>query len=77
MPFIHLTTFIEAPQERVFDLSRSVALHKASMKHHEEKIIDGPMSGLMNLHARDENLRYSNVIDKINSKMITFSLTVE
>jgi hypothetical protein len=34
-------------------------------------------SGLVNLHARDENLRYSNVIDKINSKMITFSLTVE
>jgi hypothetical protein len=34
-------------------------------------------SGLMNLHARDANLRYSNVIDKINSKMITFSLTVE
>jgi hypothetical protein len=34
-------------------------------------------SGLFNLHARDENLRYSNVIDKINSKMITFSLTVE
>ena len=34
-------------------------------------------SGLLNLHARDENLRYSNVIDKISSKMITFSLTVE
>ena len=34
-------------------------------------------SGLVNLHLRDENLRYSNVIDKINSKMITFSLTVE
>jgi hypothetical protein len=34
-------------------------------------------SGLINLHARDESLRYSNVIDKINSKMITFSLTVE
>lgn len=34
-------------------------------------------SGLINLHSRDENLRYSNVIDKINSKMITFSLTVE
>lgn len=50
MPFIHLTTFIAAPQERVFDLSRSVALHKASMKHHEERIIDGTMSGLMNLN---------------------------
>ena len=34
-------------------------------------------SGLANLHARDPDLRYSNVIDKINSKMITFSLTVE
>lgn len=34
-------------------------------------------NGLFNLHSRDENLRYSNVIDKINSKMITFSLTVE
>jgi hypothetical protein len=34
-------------------------------------------SGLINLHARDPDLRYSNVIDKINSKMITFSLTVE
>ena len=49
MPFIHLTTFIAAPQQRVFDLSRSVDLHKASMKHHEEKIIDGSMSGLMKL----------------------------
>ncbi|HEV8081406.1 MAG TPA: outer membrane beta-barrel protein [Chitinophagaceae bacterium] len=34
-------------------------------------------NGLFNLHSRDESLRYSNVIDKINSKMITFSLTVE
>ncbi|MEP6617259.1 MAG: outer membrane beta-barrel protein [Ginsengibacter sp.] len=34
-------------------------------------------NGLFNLHSRDVNLRYSNVIDKINSKMITFSLTVE
>ena len=34
-------------------------------------------SGLTNLHSRDESLRYSNIIDKIKSKMITFSLTVE
>jgi hypothetical protein len=34
-------------------------------------------NGLFNLHSRDVNLRYSNVIDKINSKMITFSITVE
>jgi hypothetical protein len=34
-------------------------------------------SGLVNVHSRDPNLRYSNVLDKINSRMITFSLTVE
>ncbi len=34
-------------------------------------------SGLNNIHARDPNLKYSNVIDKINSRMVTFSLTVE
>jgi len=50
MPFVHLTTFIAAPQQRVFDLSRSVDLHRASMKHHEEKIIDGSMNGLMKLN---------------------------
>jgi hypothetical protein len=33
--------------------------------------------GIGNLHARDENLKYSRVIDKINSRMISFSLTVE
>lgn len=34
-------------------------------------------SGLMNLHIRDESLKYSNVIDKMYSRMVTFSLTVE
>ena len=33
--------------------------------------------GLSNVHSRDEALKYSNVIDKINSRTITFSLTVE
>ena len=33
--------------------------------------------GLSNVHSRDESLKYSNVIDKINSRTITFSLTVE
>ena len=50
MPFIHLTTFIAAPQERVFDLARSITLHKQSMTKHEEKVIEGTTSGLMNLN---------------------------
>lgn len=33
--------------------------------------------GFSNLHSRDENLKFSNVIDKINSRVLTFSLTVE
>ena len=33
--------------------------------------------GLSNLHSRDENLKFSNVVDKIYSRMMTFSLTVE
>jgi ligand-binding SRPBCC domain-containing protein len=50
MSFIHLTTFIAAPQERVFDLSRSVDLHKHSMNKYAEKIVKGTMTGLMNLN---------------------------
>lgn len=33
--------------------------------------------GLNNVHNRDPDLKYSNVIDKVNSRTITFSLTVE
>jgi hypothetical protein len=33
--------------------------------------------GVSNLHSRDKNLKFSNVIDKINSRTISFSLTVE
>jgi hypothetical protein len=33
--------------------------------------------GLGNLHSRDKDLKFSNVIDKINSRSLTFSLTVE
>ncbi len=33
--------------------------------------------GLGNLHSRDKDLKFSSVIDKINSRTITFSVTVE
>lgn len=50
MSFIHLTTFIAAPQQRVFDLSRSVDLHKHSMSRYAEKISNGRLAGLMQLN---------------------------
>jgi hypothetical protein len=33
--------------------------------------------GLSNVHSRDESLRYSNVIDKMNSRMLLFSVHFE
>ena len=49
MTLIHLTSFIEAPCDRVFDLSRHVGVHKHSMNKYRERIENG-MSGLMNLN---------------------------
>lgn len=34
-------------------------------------------NGLRNIHARDENLKFSNVFDKIQSRMIVFSIHLE
>jgi ligand-binding SRPBCC domain-containing protein len=48
MPKIHLTSFIAAPIERVFDLSRSINLHQLSTISTNEKAIDGVMTGLIN-----------------------------
>lgn len=48
MPTIHLTTFIAAPVERVFDLSRNISLHKISMQETGEVAISGVTSGLIN-----------------------------
>jgi ligand-binding SRPBCC domain-containing protein len=47
MASIHLTTFIEAPYERVFDLSRSINLHRISLVATKEKAVDGLMNGLV------------------------------
>ena len=52
MQLIHLTTYIAAPVERVFDLSRNLSVHKFSMNNYDEQIISGKPSGLM--EAGDE-----------------------
>lgn len=49
MPTIHLTNFIAAPPEIVFDLSRNISLHKISMEHTGEQVVGGIRSGLINL----------------------------
>jgi ligand-binding SRPBCC domain-containing protein len=49
MPKIHLTTFIAAPPERVFDLTRNIGLHKISVKNTNEEAIAGVTSGPIGL----------------------------
>ena len=48
MPHIHITSFIAAPVELVFNLSRSINLHQISTKSTNEKAIDGVLNGLIN-----------------------------
>ena len=47
MPSIHLTTFIAAPVARVFDLARSIEMHKQSMTKHKEEAVAGIRFGLI------------------------------
>jgi len=55
MPTIHLTTFIAAPVERVFDLSRNIDLHKHSMSKHKEEAVAGTRFGLI---EKDETVTW-------------------
>lgn len=55
MPTIHITTFVAAPVERVFDLSRSIDLHKQSMTKHKEEAVAGVRFGLI---EKDETVTW-------------------
>ena len=55
MPLIHLTTFIQAPIQRVFDLSRNIDLHKESMRRHREEAVAGTRFGLI---EKDETVTW-------------------
>jgi ligand-binding SRPBCC domain-containing protein len=55
MPTIHLTTFIAAPVERVFDLSRNIDLHKETMVKHREEAVAGVRFGLI---EKDETVTW-------------------
>lgn len=47
MPSIQLEIYIKAPIQVCFDLSRSIDLHKNSMKHTDEKAVAGVVAGLI------------------------------
>lgn len=55
MPTIHLTTFIAAPADVVFDLSRHIGLHKESMTAYREEAVAGTRFGLI---EKDETVTW-------------------
>lgn len=55
MPTIHLTTFIAAPSDVVFNLSRHIGLHKESMSSFKEEAVAGTRFGLI---EKDETVTW-------------------
>ena len=82
MPTIHLTTFVAAPAERVFDLCRSIDLHRKSMAHTGEEVVAGTSSGLIELDEtvtwKAKHLLKTRILkSKITAMKRPFSFTDE
>jgi ligand-binding SRPBCC domain-containing protein len=73
MPIIKLETEINAPVEIVFDLARSIDLHRDSMSKYKEKAVEGVTSGLINLNETVtwEAVHFS-VRQRLTSKITAF-----
>lgn len=73
MPVIELTTAINAPIERCFDLARSIDLHKLSTEGTNEEAVAGVTSGLI---GRNEEVtwraRHFGIVQKLSSRITKF-----
>ena len=73
MPVIKLETKINAPVERVFDLSRSIDLHTKSTSESGEEAIAGRTSGLINLgETVTWRATHFGVRQTLTSKIVAF-----
>ncbi|GAA4280727.1 SRPBCC family protein [Gaetbulibacter aestuarii] len=73
MPIIELKTVIKAKQAIVFDLARSVDLHRISLLHTREKAIDGKTTGLLELNdSVTWRAKHFGVYLKLRSKITEF-----
>jgi len=75
MPKIELTTTIKTSQiELVFDLIRSIDLHKISTKNSKEKAIAGKISGLISLgETVTWRAKHFGVTQNLTSKVTDYS----
>jgi ligand-binding SRPBCC domain-containing protein len=73
VPVIDITTQVQAPIQRVFDLSRSVDLHTASTAHTGERAVAGVTSGLMVLgHEVTWRARHLGFWQNLTSRITAF-----
>lgn len=73
MPRIELRTEINAPKEIVFDLSRSIDLHKISTEHTNEEAVDGITSGLIGLNESVTwKAKHFGIYQNLTSKVTEF-----
>ncbi len=73
MPKIELATYIKAPQEVVFDWSRSIDLHIESTAQTHEKAVAGKTSGLISLgESVTWRAKHFGVYQNLTSKIIQF-----
>ena len=73
MPRIELQTEIKADKNIVFDLSRSIDLHKISTEHTNEEAIAGKTSGLIGINESVTwRAKHFGVYQKLTSKITEF-----
>ena len=73
MPRIELKTEIKANRNIVFDLSRSIDLHKISTKHTNEEAIAGKTSGLIGINESVTwRAKHFGIYQKLTSKITEY-----
>ena len=73
MPVIELTTIINAPIERCFDLARSIDFHKVSIEGTNEEAIAGVTSGLIGKGQRVTwRARHFGITQTLTSEITQF-----
>jgi ligand-binding SRPBCC domain-containing protein len=73
MPRIEILTKIKANKEIVFDLSRSIDLHKISTEQTNEKAISGKTSGLIELNESVTwRAKHFGIYQNLTSKITEF-----
>lgn len=73
MPVIRLQTVINAPVKVVFDLSRSIDLHKISTAHTNEQAVAGKTSGCIGMgESVTWKARHFGITQLLTSKITAF-----